>query len=123
MSRQRVAWLSALPLMTVGSLAAHALAYRIVEPSASQRAADLAATGHGYLSYAPAALAGSLALLLLALAGHSVQAIRRRPPAHVPWQIALVPLLGFAVQEHLERLLAAGNVSVVAIAEPTFLVG
>ncbi len=109
--------------MTVGSLAAHVLAYRIVEPGAAQRAADLAATGHGYLAYAPAAVAGCVALLLAALAGHSVQAVRRRPPARVPWQIALVPLLGFAVQEHLERLLAAGNASVLPIAEPTFLVG
>lgn len=107
--------------MTVGSLAAHALAYRIVDPGSAQRAADLAATGHGYLAYAPAALAGCVALLLAALVGQTVRSVRRRLPARVPWQIALVPVLGFAVQEHLERFLAGAPVA--AIVEPTFLVG
>jgi hypothetical protein len=109
--------------MTAGSLAAHTLAYRIVEPGSAQRATELAATGHGYLAYAPAALAGCVALLIAALAGHTVQSVRRHPPARVPWQIALVPLLGFAVQEHLERVLANGGAPVAAVFEPAFLVG
>lgn len=109
--------------MTAGSFAAHALAYRIIEPDSVQRAHHLAATGHGYLAYAPAALAGCLALLFVALLGQTVQSIRRPAPARVSWHVALVPLLGFALQEHLERLVAGGDAPVATILEPTFLVG
>jgi hypothetical protein len=37
--------------------------------------------------------------------------------------VALVPLIGFSLQEHLERALTGGSVPVAAILEPTFLVG
>jgi hypothetical protein len=124
MQRRGLAWLSALPLMAAGSLAAHALAYRIAEPRAHERADVLASTGHGYLAYAAPALAAGLALVLLGLAGATVRAFRSRAPARIAaWPFALVPPLGFVLQEHLERLLANGDVPLGAVLEPTFLVG
>jgi hypothetical protein len=46
------------------------------------------------------------------------------PPAHVPvWPIALVPPLGFAVQEHLERVIELQEFPFTAALEPTFIVG
>ena len=53
MNRRPLAWLVAVPLMTAGSLTAHALAYRIVEPDSATRGDLLAKSGHGYLASAP----------------------------------------------------------------------
>jgi hypothetical protein len=57
MSRRTIAWLLTMPLAVVGSQLAHALAYRLMTPSDAERAHELAATGHAYLSYAPVVLA------------------------------------------------------------------
>ena len=123
MPRRRLAWFSALPITAAGSLAAHSLAYRIVEPDPQQRADVLAATGHAYLAYTPIALAGCLALLLAGLAGHAVHAFRGASSARPAWPVALVPLIAFTLQEHLERLVAWGHLPLAAALEPTFLVG
>jgi hypothetical protein len=124
MQRRGLAWLSALPLMAAGSLAAHALAYRIAEPQAHERADVLASTGHGYLAYAAPALAACFVLLVGGLVDTALRASRRRAPARIAaWPFALVPPLGFVLQEHLERILANGDVPVGAVLEPTFLLG
>jgi hypothetical protein len=123
MGRRSLAWLSALPLAAAGSLLAHALAYRLADPEPSRRAAVLDATGHAYLAYAPAALAGCLALVLAALAAHALRGYRGEPAARPGWPIALVPVLGFALQEHLERLLAWGHLPLGTALEPTFALG
>lgn len=121
--RTRLAWLLAISLMPLGSLVAHALAYRIVEPDAHDRTATLAATGHGYLAYAPLVLGASLAIAagaLLALVRRSARGCDGAPVCD--WTLALLPPAGFAVQEHLERLLATGDAPAL-VAEPVFLVG
>jgi hypothetical protein len=124
MQRRGLAWLSALPLMAAGSLAAHALAYRIAEPRAHERADVLASTGHGYLGYAAPALAACFVLLVGGLVDTALRASRRRAPARIAaWPFALVPPFGFVLQEHFERLLANGDVPLGAALEPTFLVG
>jgi hypothetical protein len=123
MTRRGLAWLLALPLMTVGSLAAHELAYRLVEPRTGERADLLGGTGHAYLEAAPFLLGTAGAFLvagLLALARNAWRGGR----AHVPaaWPVALLPVLGFAVQEHAERV--GSDVSwLTAATEPTFAVG
>jgi hypothetical protein len=124
MNRRPLAWLVAVPLMTAGSLTAHALAYRIVEPDSSLRLDLLARTGHGYLASAPLLLGAALAVALAGLAAHAVGARRGRPPAQpAAWPLALLPPLGFMFQEHLERLVASGDMPLAAVTEPTFLVG
>ncbi len=122
MPRVRLAWLVAISLMSAGSLAAHSLAYCLVEPDGQGRAALLESTGHGYLSAAPALLALSLAIGIAALAGLAIGGSRGRSRVTLVWQLAMLPLLGFALQEHLERLLSGGPL-VGAALEPTFLVG
>jgi hypothetical protein len=47
------AWLIAVPLAVIGTLAGHAAGYRAAVPNAHERAHLLASTGHGYLQYAP----------------------------------------------------------------------
>jgi hypothetical protein len=64
--------------------------------------------GHDYLGYTPALAVWGLTLLvagLLLCAGEGLQGRRpSRPPVRL---FVLLPPLGFAVQEHLERLIHA----------------
>jgi hypothetical protein len=120
--RRHSAWLVSLPLVVLGSLLAHQLAYRLV---AGQHAdALLADTGHGYLDQLPAgALIGAICLALglaLATLDRVRGAVGKAVPAPV---IALVPLAGFALQEHVERFAYDGQVPWTAAFEATFLVG
>jgi hypothetical protein len=117
----RLAWLLSLGLAAAGGLAAHGLAYRIAEPDAERRHELLQSTGHGYMDLT---LLGSLcaALTVLAFAGCVLAGIRRdtRPPL---WLFALAPPVGFALQEHAERLLHQDALSAGTVLEPTFLAG
>jgi hypothetical protein len=122
--RTRVALRLALALMASGSVFAHSLAYQIVSPSAAERARVLRESGHGYLAFAPTFLVLSLTVVLFAAAGAATLSARGRPRLDPPsWFFALLPPLGFAVQEHVERLLHDGTLPFSAALEPTFLVG
>ena len=120
--RPALAWLLAVPLIAIGSQAAHALDYELVIPG-SRRAAVLEATGHSYLNLAPEFLAISLSLILVALLWR-IGGRRTRAFGGVPtWSFAVLPPLAFALQEHLERFLHSGDVPWASVLEPTFLPG
>ena len=119
-----VVWLLSLPVVAVGWLGGHAVAYVLVAPDGHHRSLLLSESGHGYLGAAPVVLAcaATLAVAGLALAIH--EGIRGESRARVPvWPLALVPPLGFIVQEHLERLIELNAFPFGAGLEPTFLVG
>ena len=120
--RPALAWLLALPLIALGTQAAHALDYRLMLPGA-ERAEVLEATGHGYFSGAPQFLAVCLTVLLVALTLHVVGRRRGSLGGMPAWPFAVLPPLAFALQEHLERLMHAGDVPWTAVLEPTFLPG
>jgi hypothetical protein len=124
MGRRALPWLLAVPMLVAGSLAAHALAYRLAHPGAHAAESALAAAGHGYLAQAPFLLGGLTAFLLagLVLAGR-IGARREGCPALPAWPLALLPLVAFAVQEHVERAFADGALPLDAVTEPTFLLG
>jgi hypothetical protein len=107
--RRALTWVLALPLIVVGSQVAHGLAYWWAYPIASVRDAILAHSGHGYLTYAPmllSFLAGLELLVLLVLVWDGLRGnVDRRLP---PWVFLWLPLVGFALQEHLERFIATG---------------
>ena len=107
MERLRPAWLLGLPLLAVGWLSAHALAYELV-PAEEH--------GHGYLTQAPLFLTLCAATAGVALAGRRGRTVPR-------WLAGALPLLGFALQEHLERGLALGAVPWGTALEPVFLLG
>jgi hypothetical protein len=119
--RRALTWVLALPLIVVGSQVAHGLAYWWAYPIASVRDAILAHSGHGYLSYAPillSFLAGLELLVLLVLVWDGLRGnVDRRLP---PWVFLWLPLVGFALQEHLERFIATGSVPWWTVESPTF---
>jgi hypothetical protein len=126
MSRPRIAWSVALPVAVVGSQLAHWLGYRIATPDSEERTYQLAASGHGYLTYAPLGLALAFVLVTIALAGEVRYVLVRagggasRPG--VLGFLVLAPAI-FVCQEHLERLVETGTFPWDAAVEPTFVLG
>ena len=127
MNRRITPWLLCLPLMLGGTEFAHWLAFRIVYPDPWMRAQVLQESGHRYLGWLPSAAGIGLALVVcgLFLHGRATRsgmdgAIGRCEPAL--WRFAMLPPLAFALQEHLESLVAHGTIAGVTL-EPTFTVG
>ena len=118
------AWLIVVPLMVAGTEFAHALAYRLVYPQSSIRLRVLEATGHGYLAWAPFALGVGAALLAVGVGTAVTDALRGDSPHPVsPWVFGLLPLLGYGLQEFLERWVALGGFPWWMVEQPTFRVG
>jgi hypothetical protein len=119
-------WLLTLPLAIIGSQLAHALAYRLVTPNESERAHELAASGHAYLAYAPAVLGLCSVLVVVALAGELRRLVgdrQRWPSSPSPSSFALLAPAIFFCQEHFERLLHNGAFPWDAMLQPPLLVG
>jgi hypothetical protein len=118
------AWLVVVPLMLGGTEVAHALAYRIVYPQAAVRWHVLETTGHRYLAWAPLFFGILAALVLAGLVAGVVDAVRGRAPRPVPpWLFGLLPFIGFAIQEFVERWLALGGLPWWMVEQPTFRIG
>ena len=109
MARRTLAWALVTPVSAAGILAAHALAYALT-------GADSGAL-HGYLAHAPQVVAVLATIGLLALALQE-RGVGRRSFA----SFALLAPLGFACQEHVERLAHTGELPLL-LTTPTFLVG
>jgi len=124
MVRRRVAWVIALPLAVASWLGAHCVAYLLVSPGAERHMGLHAEHGHAWLGYTPAIAIWGLALVVAGLVLCVGEGLRSRRPSCPPVRLfALLPPLGFAVQEHLERLIASGSVPYDLVAEPAFLLG
>jgi hypothetical protein len=124
MLTRRVAWVIAVPLAVGSWLGAHSLAYLLVSPGAEQDVALHAEHGHAWLGYTPALLVWGLALLVGGLVLCVGEGLRGRLPSPPPARLfAVLPAVGFAVQETLERLLSTGAVPYDLATEPTFVVG
>lgn len=110
-----------VPLVALGSLSAHQLAYLVVEPGAERRSAALAATGHGYLVDAWLTLMAALAVCLTL---ELVLGFRNGPSARTApaWPFALLAPAGFLVQEHVERATSGADPS-RALADRAVLLG
>lgn len=119
MARPRAAWVMALGLLGVGWVVAHVLSYVLVVPAA-ERAEMMAQSGHGYFRTADLVIL-CMTITLAGLALHVVGGATRRAPA--PWMLALLPPIGFVVQEHAERLAVSGAFPTHLVAEPRFLLG
>ena len=104
-----LAWLLVTPLAAAGVLAAHAAAYWLT--------ATPTGTVHAYLDHVPQVLAvlATIGLVGLALQQRSVGSRSLRV-------FALAAPVGFACQEHVERLLHTGELPLL-VTTPSFLVG
>jgi hypothetical protein len=122
--RHRATWLSTTPLMLAGLLAAHALGYRLAIGDSHARSDALAHSGHDYFSYVPFALAVCLGVLMAGLALQALAAFHGEPrrPATSPLIVLLSPV-AFVAQEFLERLAHTGEVSLMTVVQPAFLIG
>jgi hypothetical protein len=107
--RRTPAWPLATPVAAAGVLAGHALAYRLTgtEPRSA----------HAYLDHGPQVVAvlATLALVGLAMQDRSLSRLSA-------WWVAPLAPLGFACQEHVERLVHTGQLPWL-LASPTFLLG
>jgi hypothetical protein len=122
--RRCLAWLVAVPLMLVGSEAAHVLAYRIAYPAVPARVHVLLVTGHGYMRWLPLAFGVAGAVVALSLLAAAADAARGRHTRGLPaWAFALLTPLAWIVQEHLELLLHTGVFPWHEVGRPTFLPG
>lgn len=119
MGRPRAAWLVALGLLGAGWVTAHVLSYMLVVPTAG-RSQLLAETGHGYFRTADLLIL-CMTITLAGLALSVIGGRAGRPPN--PGTLALLPPVGFVVQEHIERLAAGGAFPAHLVAEPRFLLG
>jgi hypothetical protein len=124
MAPRRFVWLLSLPLAAIGWIAGHSLAYVFVAPHGAHREQLLSETGHGYLGIAPLVVACAVTVLFAGLALAIADGMRGRARARLTgWPVALVPPLGFAVQEHLERVIERNALPLDVALEPTFLAG
>lgn len=121
----RLAWVLAVALTAVGWLTAHELAYRLAVPHPHSHHDLLRATGHAYLvEYGSLVLALCGLTAVFAVGGIVARGARGASETRASLgAFALLPPLGFALQEHLERLLASGSVGADVLVEPAFLVG
>jgi hypothetical protein len=134
MSRRGAAWLVSLVCTALGGLLAHALTYRIVGgghelagPMHQGHAhhhhgavdATAAASSHWNACFA---ICGSL--LVLGVLGALADGWRSGRAPRVPiWLFALVPPVGFSLQENLEWLLGGGGVPYAAALGSSLAVG
>src|SRR5262245_53679931 len=64
-------------------------------------------TGHAYLADVPHLIACALTIVLAGLVLAAYEGVRGNARTRVPvWPVALLPPLGFAAQEYLERLIS-----------------
>lgn len=124
--RRRLAWLIALPLSVIGTLAGHSVGYRVALPDAHERAHVLASSGHGYLQYAPLALALCTAFAALGFVATTLTAVRGHDTSGGTRQLKLVAALApvaFVLQELIERLAQDGQVHAGLLVSAPFLLG
>jgi hypothetical protein len=114
-----MALLLSLPLSAAGMLLAHQLTWHV---AAHDHEADVA---HGYLQYGAIFLALATAVVVVAATRQLVQSVGGECAAEAPspGMFALMPIVGFMFQEHLEHLVAARELEISFFLSPPFVVG
>jgi hypothetical protein len=117
--------LVALPIAGASWLSAHCLAYVLVPPARSGTMHHHMDESHNWFASMPVLVAAGVTVVaagLVLCVGEGLRGGPERAPGLTPL-FALLPPLGFVVQEHLEHLLASGSVPYEVALEPTFLTG
>jgi hypothetical protein len=117
-------WLLSIPLIAVGSLAAHSLAYRLAVPDSHARELAYRHSGHAYLKLAPYVSALCVALVLTAVLARALRPSACRAAGRIGlWPFLVLPLLFFLLQEHAERFVGTGSFPAGAMLETTCVLG
>lgn len=115
----------ALPVAVASWLSAHCLAYVFVPPTGSGTMHPHMDESHNWFASMPVLVAAGVTVLaagLVLCVGEGLRAGPERSAGLTP-VFALLPPLGFVVQEHLEHLLTSGSATYEVALEPTFLTG
>jgi hypothetical protein len=122
--RREVAWLISLPLAAASWLTAHWLGYALVAPGAEGSMRQNAESAHPYFASQAILIACVVTLVAVGLVLCAGEGLRGRRPSAPPARLfALLPPLGFTVQEHLEHLFTSGSLPYDLVLEPTFVTG
>ena len=118
-NRSKAAWLLSLPLSAAGMLLAHQFAWEL---GGHEHAAE---TAHGYLQYGAIFAALGVATLIVAAATQLIRGVSGAGVAHAPPPrvFAIVPIIGFLLQEHLQHIVAARELEVTFFLTAPFLLG
>lgn len=124
MSGRRLSWLVAVALAWTGSVAAHSLGLLHGAGEGAERLGEHGVAMHAAAGQVPLPVGVLAAVLLTWLAGRVWSAVRHRPARPLPpvWLLA-VPLLGWALQEAVERLLGVESFPFAAARESAFVKG
>lgn len=116
--RTRTALLLTLPLSAAGMLLAHQLTWGVAGHGHDDEVA------HGYLRYGAVFVALAAAVIAVATTRNFVRSIGGEV-AEVPSAVtfAVMPIVGFVFQEHLEHLVAARELELSFFLSPPFVVG
>lgn len=116
--RTRTALLLTLPLSAAGMLLAHQLTWGVAGHGHDEEVA------HNYLRYGAVFLALAAAVIAVASTRHFVRSIGGEV-ADVPSSVtfAVMPIVGFVFQEHLEHLVAARELELSFFLSPPFVIG
>src|SRR5438093_1000471 len=119
-NRRRLPWLLSIALIAAGSVTAHSLGYLAFAGSA-ERGDEVVESSHGLAANVPLVLAILVAAAVVGLLSRIVSVARGRAPggASVRWFFVLPPL-GFAVQEAVERLMHVESFPGNGLHEPAF---
>lgn len=119
MNRNKVAWLLSLPLSAAGMLLAHEFAW---EFATHEHAAE---AGHGYLEYGVVFAALGAAIFLVAATAQLIRGVSGAGVAGAPSArvFAIVPIVGFLLQEHLEHVVAARELEITFFLSTPFVLG
>lgn len=119
MNRSKVAWLLSLPLSAAGMVLAHELAWEL---GSHQHEAEAA---HGYLQYGAIFAALGAAIVVVAATTQLINGVKgvgvARAPS--PRTFAIVPVVGFMLQEHLEHIVASRELELTFFLSTPFLLG
>ena len=123
--RRSITWLVALPLAFASAIGGHDLASHVSAFTPHQHATALASSGRPHLVWVPYALGALATFLVVGLLVHILDAASGTPQrGGAGLELAAVPVVVFALEEHVAALLAGTPIQLLHVSlEPRFALG
>ena len=121
MTRRRLPWLVSLGMIAAGSVTAHTLGY-LAFASSAERGDEVAEHSHRVAAHLPLILAILSAAVVVGVVSRIVSTVRGHSAGGASMRLFFVlPPLGFAVQEAIERIMHVESAPWNGLHEPAFL--